>query len=218
MTKVALILSGCGVMDGAEIHESVIAMLALDRLDAQVVCAAPDVAQMHVVDHRAGKPTAESRNVLVEAARIARGEIRDLAGLAAAEVDAVVLPGGFGAAKNLCSFAKGEADWQVEPQTARFLREMHAARKPIGAICIAPALIARLFGEQGVRLTIGDDAPTAARLTATGARHRACRVDEICVDEERRIVTTPAYMLATRISQAAAGIEKLCAKVVAMAR
>jgi len=218
MTKVAVVLSGCGVYDGAEIHESVLTLLALDRLGAEVVCAAPDVPQMHVVDHLTGEPVDEARNVLVESARIARGEIRDLASMSASDVDAVVLPGGFGAAKNLCGFANGEDDWEIETETARFLREMRAAGKPIGAVCIAPAVIGRVFAEDGVKVTIGNDKGTASRLTAKGARHEDCAVDEICVDEERRIVTSPAYMLATRISEAAAGIDRVCETVVRWAQ
>ncbi len=218
MTKVAVILSGCGVNDGAEIHESVLMLLALDRLGAEVVCAAPNVDQADVVDHSTGKRTTEKRNVLREAARIARGAITDVAKLKAADVDAVVLPGGFGAAKNLCDFAKGEADWRVHGDVARFLKEMHAAKKPIGAACIAPAVLARLFGSEGVTLTIGSDAGTAARLETTGARHQKCAVDDVVVDQDRRIVTTPAYMLANRISQVAAGIDKFCAAVLRLAR
>ncbi len=218
MTKVAVLLSGCGVNDGAEIHEAVVTLLCLDRLGTEVVCAAPDVPQMDVVDHATGRTTGETRNVLTEAARIARGAIHDVAKLKAHDVDAVVLPGGFGAAKNLCDFAKGGADWTVDPDVARFLREVHRLGKPIGAICIAPAVVARLFGDEGVTLTIGNDRDTAARLESTGATHRNCAVDGIVIDAEHRIVTTPAYMLATRISEAAAGIEKLCAEVVRMAR
>ncbi|MBI4879310.1 MAG: isoprenoid biosynthesis glyoxalase ElbB [Planctomycetes bacterium] len=217
MTKVAVVLSGCGVNDGAEIHESVLMLLALDRLGAEAVCAAPNVDQMDVIDHSTGKRTAEKRNVLKEAARIARGAITDVAKLKAADVDAVVLPGGFGAAKNLCDFARGEEDWRVNADVGRFLKEMHAAKKPIGAACIAPAVLARLFGNEGVRLTIGSDAGTAARLEAAGARHEKCAMDEIVVDQDRKIVTTPAYMLANRISQVAAGIDKLCAAVLRMA-
>lgn len=214
MTKVAVVLSGCGFLDGAEIHESVLFLLALDRLGVEVICAAPDVAQMHVVNHLTGAPTDERRNVLVESARIARGSIRDLATLHAKDVDAVVLPGGFGAAKNLCTFALGEDDWEIEPQTARFLREMRAAGKPIGAACIAPALIAHLFGADRVRVTIGNDAGTSSRLAAKGARHVDRAVDEICVDDDLKIVTTPAYMFDARISHVAEGIDRLCNQVV----
>lgn len=217
-TRVALVLSGCGVQDGSEIHEAVLALLALDRLDCEVVCAAPDVAQKDVVDHRTGKATKEKRNVLAESARIARGNVVAVATLKADALDAVVLPGGYGAAKNLCSFAAGTADWTVEAETARLLKEMHAARKPIGAMCIAPVVLARLFGDEKLTLTIGSDAATAARIAAKGARHQECRADQIVIDEEARVVTTPAYMLAQGIAEAARGIDKLCQAVVDMAR
>jgi len=218
MPRVAIILSGCGVNDGAEIHESVLTLLALDRMDVEVVFAAPDVGQADVVDHVTGSTCDEQRNVLRESARIARGVIRDLAGLSAGDVDAAILPGGFGAAKNLSNFASGGSSWEVNPDVARFLKELHAAGKPIGAICIAPAVLAALFGGEGVTLTIGTDEGTAMRLEGQGARHRACRVDDIVIDSDRRIVTTPAYMLAGRISEAADGIEKLCGAVVELAR
>lgn len=218
MTKVAVLLSGCGVYDGSEIHEAVCTMIALDSSGCEIVCTAPNVEQMHVVDHLEGAPTKEKRNVLVESARIARGKIRDLATLHAKDVDAVVLPGGFGAAKNLCDFAKGGDEYTVERETARFLSEMHAARKPIGALCIAPAVLAKLLGPRHVSLTIGNDAGTAKRLEKEGAKHVACRVDEICVDEANRVVTTPCYMYDARISEIAAGASKLVAALLRMAR
>jgi len=218
MTRVAVILSGCGVNDGSEIHESVLTLLALDRLGAEAVCAAPDVKQADVIDHAKGKPTGEKRSVLSESARISRGAITSLAELDASDVDAAILPGGFGAAKNLCSFAAGTDDWTVDPEVSRFLRDMHKAGKPIGAICIAPAIVARLLGDKGVTLTIGTDAGTAQRLESAGARHTDCPVDDVVIDDANKVVTTPAYMLATRISEAAAGIDKLVGAVVELAR
>ncbi|MFG0316418.1 MAG: isoprenoid biosynthesis glyoxalase ElbB [Planctomycetota bacterium JB042] len=217
MKKVAVILSGCGVNDGAEIHESVVTLLALDRLGADVICAAPNKPQADVIDHAAGAPADETRNVLVESARIARGDVTDLAALRAADVDAVVMPGGFGAAKNLCTFAQGNDPWEVDPEVARFLREMHAAKKPIGAMCIAPAAVAGVLGGEGVTLTIGTDEGTARRIESTGARHEPCLVDDVVIDHEHKVVSTPAYMLAGHVAEAAAGIEKLCAAVVEMA-
>lgn len=218
MTKVAVILSGCGVYDGSEIHEAVCTLLALDLAGCEIVCAAPNVPQKHVVNHHTGAPSGESRNVLVEAARIARGKIRDLKTLHASEVDACVLPGGFGAAKNLCDFATGGADYSVEPETARFLEEMHAAKKPIGALCIAPVIVAKLFGSRGVSLTIGNDAGTASRLEKVGARHVDRKIDEVCIDEANRVVTTPCYMYDARISEIATGASKLVAELLKMAR
>jgi len=213
MAKVGVILSGCGVYDGAEIHESVAVLLALDKAGAEAVCAAPDVEQAHVVNHLTGKPVEEKRNVLVESARIARGKVRDLAGLRADELDAVVLPGGFGAAKNLSDFAFKGVDCSVNPEVTRLLREMRAAGKPIGALCIAPAVLARVLGSEQPELTIGEDADTAKALESMGAKHAVCAAGDIVVDEDRKIVTTPAYMLAQRISEVAAGAEKLVGKV-----
>lgn len=213
--KIGVLLSGCGVFDGAEIHESVITLLALDRAGAEIVCTAPNVDQMHVVDHRTGEPTDETRNVLVESARIARGEITDLAELSAGDLDGLIVPGGFGAAKNLCNFAVAGADAQVHPEVARILRQMLDAGKPVGVCCIAPAVMAAVLRDAGTTgdLTIGSDADTADALEAMGVNHVPCVVEETCVDRERGVVSTPAYMLAGRISEAAAGIEKLVAEV-----
>jgi enhancing lycopene biosynthesis protein 2 len=219
-TRVGVLLSGCGVYDGAEIHESVLTLLALDRADAEAVCTAPNADQLHVVDHRTGQPTGETRNVLVEAARIARGAIRDLADVQAGDLDALILPGGFGAAKNLCDFAVAGPGARVHPEVARLLKEMLAARKPIGAICIAPAVLAAVLRDagEGGELTIGNDADTAQALEAMGVRHVPCAVGETCVDREHGVVSTPAYMLAGRIGEAAAGIDKLVGEVLELAR
>jgi enhancing lycopene biosynthesis protein 2 len=214
--RVGVLLAGCGVYDGAEIHEAVLTLLALDRAGAQAVCAAPNAPQLHVINHLTGEVTGESRNVLIESARIARGNIADLATVSASDLDALVLPGGFGAAKNLCDFAVRGAACSVHPEVARLVREVHAQGKPIGAICIAPALIARLLGGEHPRLTIGTDATTAAAIEGMGAHHVTCGTDSTVVDRERRIVTTPAYMLAGWVAETAAGIEKLVGEVLAM--
>ena len=216
--QVGVILSGCGFKDGAEIHESVLTLLALDRAGAEAVCFAPDVPQAQVVDHVTGKPTGEKRNVLVESARIARGKIADVAKADARALDALLLPGGFGAATNLCTFGADGEKGQVDPGVARLVRAMHAAKKPIGAICIAPALVALVLGKEHPTLTIGTDRGTAARLEAAGAKHRDCPVEGFVVDEAQRIVTTPAYMLGPSIRHVAAGIEKCVEAVLKMAR
>jgi len=218
VVKIGVILSGCGVYDGAEIHESVVTLLALDRIGAQIVCMAPNADQMHVVNHLTGdEAKGAPRNVLEESARIARGDIKDIAGVKGDDVDGVIIPGGFGAAKNLCDFAVSGDGCKANPEVVRFLEEAHQAGKPIGAICIAPALLARVFGEKKPELTIGTDAGTASGLEKMGACHMDCAVNEIHVDEKNKLVTTPAYMLAESISQAADGIEKLVAKVYTMA-
>jgi len=215
--KVGVLLSGCGVYDGAEIHEAVITLLSLDRAGAEILCMAPNVEQLHVINHLTGDvATGEKRNVLVEAARIARGNIRDLATVDPSELDALILPGGFGAAKNLCDFALKGSECSVHPEVARVVRGVHAAGKPIGAICIAPALVAKLLGDQHPKLTIGTDEETAQALERMGACHEACGVEGVVVDREHKLVTTPAYMLARSIAEAAAGIEKLVSEVLAL--
>ena len=207
--KIGVVLSGCGVYDGAEIHESVLTLLALDRRGAEAVVCAPDAPQMHVVDHRSGQVEAgASRNVLAESARIARGAIRDVAQVKAGEIDGLILPGGFGAAKNLCDFAVKGASCAVHPEVARLVREVHAQGKPVGAVCIAPALVAKVLGAEKPRLTIGTDEATAQGLEAMGATHVACAVTEVAVDRERKLVSTPAYMLGKRISEVADGIDE----------
>ena len=215
--KIGVVLSGCGVYDGSEIHEAVLTLLAIDRNGAEAVCMAPDM-ELAEIDHLAGQPTGEKRNVLIESARIARGKITDIAKIKAVDLDAIVFPGGFGAAKNLCDFALKGADASIQPDVARLLKEMAAARKPIGAVCIAPALIAAVLGkEYAPELTIGTDAGTAAAINATGSVHQNCPVREFVVDRKNRIVTTPAYMLAGCISEAADGIEKAVKAVIEMA-
>jgi len=216
--KVGVILSGCGVYDGAEIHESVITMLALDRAGAEMVICAPDIEQMHVINHHTGEVAeGESRNVRVEAARIARGPVADVADVDAGELDALILPGGFGAAKNLCTFAVDGADCEIDPGVAALVREVHAQGKPVAAVCIAPAVLAKVLGTEGPELTIGTDADTAGALESMGATHIACPVTEFVVDRDRKLITSPAYMLAGRISEAAEGIEKTVKALMEMA-
>ncbi|MGD8395353.1 MAG: isoprenoid biosynthesis glyoxalase ElbB [Candidatus Eiseniibacteriota bacterium] len=207
--RVGVILSGCGVNDGSEIHEAVLTMLALDRAGAEMVMMAPSKPQSDVVDHVSGQPTGEQRNVLTESARIARGAIRDVKAVAADELDAIIMPGGFGAAKNLSNFASAGADCEVDPDVAKLLTGMHAARKPIAALCIAPAVLARVFGERlHPEITIGTDASTAKALEALGAHHRDAGTTDIVIDRDNRMVTTPCYMLAGRISEVADGARK----------
>jgi enhancing lycopene biosynthesis protein 2 len=214
--KIGVVLSGCGVYDGSEIHEAVLTLLAIDRNGAEALCMAPDM-DLAEIDHLSGQPTGGSRNVLVESARIARGNISNIAGVKAVDIDAIIFPGGFGAAKNLCDFAMKGADTSVNPEVARLLKEMAAAKKPIGAICIAPALIARVLGkEYAPQVTIGNDAGTAAAINSTGSLHVNCPVRELVIDSKNRIVTTPAYMLAGCISEAADGIEKAVKAVIGM--
>jgi enhancing lycopene biosynthesis protein 2 len=209
MKKVGVILSGCGVYDGAEIHESVLTLMALEKAGAEAVCMAPDKEQLHVINHISGEEMPESRNVLVESARIARGNIRDLAGVGADEIDALVLPGGFGAAKNLSRFAVDGAQGEVDPEVRRLVEAMFAASKPIGFICISPAVGAQILGRTGLEVTIGNDEGTASAIESCGARHVACGVTEIHIDKERKVISTPAYMLGQNIIEVSKGIDKL---------
>ena len=210
--KVAVILSGCGVYDGAEIHESVITLLRLDQRGAKVQCFAPDIAQLHVINHLTGEPMPESRNVLVESARIARGEIKDVREAKVEDFDALIIPGGFGAAKNLSSFATEGAACSVQADVLNLAEAFAEAGKPIGLMCISPAIAAKIYGP-GVICTIGTDADTAAAVSKMGGTHQECEVSEIVEDKARKLVSTPAYMLAQSISEAASGINKMVDRV-----
>ncbi len=209
--KVAVILSGCGVFDGAEVHEATLTLLALDLAGARAAIAAPDGNQARVVNHRTqAEVPGETRNVLVEAARIARGDICPVSDLRVSELDAAILPGGYGAALNLSSFAVAGSDLQVEPSVAAFLREMWSARKPLAALCIAPPILAKVLkdaGVQGARLTIGCDPGAAGAIAALGQTHVECKATECVVDEVHRIVTSPAYMTASGIGELWRGIQ-----------
>ena len=210
--KIAVILSGCGVYDGAEIQESVITLLRLDQRGAQVQCFAPDIPQLHVVNHLPGEEMPESRNVLVESARIARGEVKDIKQANAEEFDALIVPGGFGAAKNLSDFAVKGAECSVNPQVLALAEAFAEAGKPVGLICISPALAAKIYGP-GVTCTIGNDTDTVAALDKMGASHQECAVEDIAEDTARKLVSTPAYMLGKNISEVASGINKLVDRV-----
>jgi enhancing lycopene biosynthesis protein 2 len=215
--KVAVVLSGCGVYDGAEINEAVLTLLCLEQQGASYECFAPNIEQMHVINHLTGEPVeGETRNVLVEAARIARGNIRDITQATVAEFDALLVPGGFGAAKNLSNFAVAGAAMDVQPDFLALARAFHDSGKPIGLICIAPVMSAAICGE-GARCTIGNDADTAAAITAMGGAHLPCPVSEARVDVTHKLVTTPAYMLAGKVSEAYVGISACVKEVLALA-
>lgn len=213
MAKIGVLLSGCGVNDGSEIHEAVITMLTLDKAGAETVCMAPDVDQFDVVNHLTGEATGEKRNVLVESARIARGNIKDIRKVRAADIDGLIIPGGFGAAKNLSDFAVKGKDAVVNEDVKRLLNDMVSAEKPIGAICIAPATLTKALEGKNPEVTIGNDIGTAGAIEAMGGRHKECSVDMIHVDSNNKLVTTPAYMLGQCIKDVAVGIEKLVNKV-----
>ena len=215
MSKIGVVLSGCGVNDGSEIHEAVITMLELDRAGAEMVLMAPNIDQLHVINHATGEEMEDSRNVLIESARISRGNIEDIAGVTSDNLDALIFPGGFGVAKNLSDYAMAGMECSINPDVLRLSREVHNDGKPIGVICIAPAIMAKILAGD-TELTIGFDEQTASDIDAMGAKHILCPVDEIVVDKEKKVVSTPAYMEAQSIKQAASGIEKLVAEILNM--
>lgn len=222
MKPIAVVLAGSGRADGSEIHESVSVLVHLSRHGVAYQCFAPDQPQADVIDHATGKPMPESRNCLAEAARISRGDIRDIRSLHAADFAAVIFPGGYGAAKNLCSFATEGAACTVQPHVARVLKEFRDASKPIGLICIAPVLAAAVFGRemrQACSITLGADAgnDAAAAAKTMGAVHVARPVTEALVDAANRIVTTPAYMCDATPFEVFTGIGRLVDEVVRLA-
>ncbi|WP_321996060.1 isoprenoid biosynthesis glyoxalase ElbB [Draconibacterium orientale] len=215
MKNIAVVLAGNGVYDGAEIHEATLTLLAIAQQGAAYQCFAPDVDQAHVVNHISGEEMPETRNVLVEAARIARGNIKALSEYNAADYDAIIFPGGFGAAKNLCTFAFDGPDCKVNPDVEKAIKATVDAKKPVGALCISPAIIAKVLDD--VKLTIGQDKGTAYALESLGATHVNTTHGEIVVDEKYKVITTPCYMLDATITQIADGASNVVAKMLEMA-
>ena len=215
MANVAVILSGCGVYDGAEINEVVLTLLALEEQGATYQTFAPDIQQAHVINHATGEQQPEVRNVLVEANRITRGNTQDLATLSAGSFDALVVPGGFGVAKNLSDFAFTDAAFTILPEVKAVLSAFKLAQKPVGYMCIAPALLTQIY--DNCTATIGSDPATCERLEAGGLKHVATMVEDIAIDRDNKVVTTAAYMLATTPGQAKTGIDKLVNAVITLA-
>ncbi|EII3283041.1 MULTISPECIES: isoprenoid biosynthesis glyoxalase ElbB [Vibrio] len=216
MKKVAVILSGSGVYDGSEIHEAVLALYAIEKAGATWHCFAPNIDQLHVINHLTGDEMDETRNVLIESARIARGNIDDVAKLNVDEYDALLLPGGFGAAKNLTDFAVSGAECSINTHVAQACRAFANAKKPAGYLCISPVIIPMIY-EQGVKGTVGNDEAVSIAFNQMGGEHTTCPVEDIIFDEKHLVLSTPAYMLAENISQAASGIEKLVSKLIKIA-
>jgi enhancing lycopene biosynthesis protein 2 len=194
MKNIAVVLSGCGFLDGAEIREATLTLLALSQAGAKASIFAPDRPQHHVVNHCQSEEAAGERNILEESARIARGEISPLDQANPSDYDAVIIPGGFGVAKNFCDFAFKGPEGSVQEDIKQFLDAFFNAKKPVGAICIAPALAALLWGDKGINVTIGKDQGTAEAIEKTGAKHHNTNVDEVCIDDQNNIVSTAAYM------------------------
>ena len=207
MKTFAVILSGSGVFDGSEIHEAVLTLLAIDKLGATYQAFAPDIDQHHVVNHLTKKPTEETRNVLVESARLVRGDIRPLSVFRAEDFDALVLPGGYGAAKNLSTYAFDGTDMKVNPEVAKAIKDMHTLKKPIGAMCIAPVLLAKLLGK--IVITIGTDVSTEQHVKQMGATNVPTSHGQVVTGPKQHIFTTPCYMVNSSISHIALGTENL---------
>ncbi|OSP14020.1 isoprenoid biosynthesis protein ElbB [Vibrio alginolyticus] len=216
MKKVAVILSGSGVYDGSEIHEAVLALYAIEKAGATWHCFAPNIDQLHVINHLTGDEMDETRNVLIESARIARGNIDDVAKLNVDEYDALLLPGGFGAAKNLTDFAVSGAECSINTHVAQACRAFANSKKPAGYLCISPVIIPMIY-EQGVKGTVGNDEAVSIAFNQMGGEHTTCPVEDIVFDEKHLVLSTSAYMLAENISQAASGIEKLVSKLIKIA-
>lgn len=214
MKKIAVIISGCGVYDGAEIHESVLTLLAIQKNGAEYEIFAPDIEQHHVINHFTGDTMKESRNVLYESARIARGKIKPLSQFAAKDFDALVFPGGFGAAKNLSDFAFAGDKCTVNQEVADAVRSMHRLEKPIGAMCIAPVILAKVLGD--VEITIGQDLQTAQAVETMGATHKTTHKSDVVVDLRNNIFTTPCYMLDCSITEIAAGTDNLIRSILSV--
>ena len=219
--KFAVILSGCGVFDGSEIHEAVCTMLAIDKAGAEYQCFAPDIRQAKTVDHFTGQTTASAgdggnRNVLAEAARIARGNIKPLNEFKTADFNAVVFPGGFGAVTNWSDFAAKGSDCDVNEEIRRTIEESYAGGLVIGAMCIAPVVIARVLGKHKVRVTIGTDKDIACEINKTGAVHETGNSAEVCVDIANKIVTTPCYMLDKSIKDVCRSTENLVKEIMGL--
>lgn len=207
MKKIAVVLAGCGVFDGAEIHEATMTLYAIMKNGGTYDIFAPNINQHHVINHITGEEMPETRNVLVESARIARGKIHDLALFDASIYDAIVFPGGFGVAKNLSNFAFKGAEQTVHPLIEKVIKKMAQQKKPIGALCISPAIIAKVL--EGVELTIGQDKGTAEAIEAMGAHHKITNHGEIVVDTNYKVVTTPCYMLDANILHIAEGADNV---------
>lgn len=207
MKKFAMILAGSGVYDGSEIHEATLSMLAIMQQGGSYQLFAPNVEQHHVINHLTGEETNEKRNVLVESARIARGQIKSLDDFSADDFDALLIPGGFGVAKNLCDFAFKGADCSVNPQVAEAINAMHEQKKPIGALCISPVLLSKVLGK--VTITVGDDDETIDNVEKMGSRHVETTHGEVVYDDDHNLFTTPCYMLDANIRQIYQGASAL---------
>ena len=219
MSRIGLLLSGCGVQDGSEISETILTILALERADADILAMAPDVEQAQVWNHYTGQEARnEKRDVIAESARLVRGKIVSINTVGAADIDGLILVGGYGAAKNLCTYAVSGTGATVNPEVERLISQLHGLGKPIGAMCIAPVVVALVLGPHKratpLAMTIGTDPNTARDLGILAVKHMDARADQICIDDANNLVTTPAWMSATSVAECEVGITKLVNEVV----
>ena len=225
--KIGVLLAGCGVYDGSEIQETVSVLIALDELGVETVCMAPAMPQHHVINHTRGEEMSPARDVLTESARIARGDIADLAGVNPADLDGLVIPGGFGVAKNLCSWAFDGPEARVNPEAARVIGAMISAGKPVAALCVAPVLVAKVLQELGqtAEMTLGnpegdspyDIAAFHGGIESVGMTPATCALGDIVVDETRKLITSPCYMMNATPVKILEGVRKACTRLVEMA-
>jgi len=214
--KIGVLLSGCGVFDGSEIHEATLTLYFLDREKVDIIPIAPDKDQLHVINHNTNDEMQETRNVRTESARIARGEVKKLSSISVGDIDALIIPGGFGAAKNLIDYAVKGRECTIDSDVKNLIKQIIQSKKPLGAMCIAPVVVAVALKETDIHpvLTIGSDDSTASDIEFFNAKHTKCSVDQIAIDKENRIVSTPAYMLGSGIADIGKGIEKLVSKII----
>ena len=208
MKKFAVLLAGCGVFDGSEIHEATLTMYSISKNGAEYEVFAPNIEQHHVLNYITGDELKEKRNVMVEAARLSRGAVNDLKDFNPDSYDALIIPGGFGVAKNLCTFAFEGPDCKVNPDVEKAIKAMNDKGKPIGAICISPVLLAKVIGENA-ELTIGQDQGTAEAIESMGGVHKTSDHGEVVIDEKNKLFSTPCYMLDANIAQIGEGTENI---------
>ena len=215
--RFAIVLSGCGRADGSEIHEAVSLLLSIDQQGGEYEFFAPDIMQSQVINHLTSEPEKTSRSVLVESARIARGNIKPLSKYSPENFDAIVFPGGVGAVSNLCNCAQAKDDAVVNPDVEKALNESYKKGLVVGAMCIAPVLIAEVLGKHGIEVTIGDSQNVAKKIESFGAKHIATSATEVCVDKKHKIVTTPAYMLANSPKEVYQGAYEMVKNIIELA-
>ncbi len=208
MKKIAVILAGCGNRDGSETHETLSVLLAIDKRGMEYQCFAPEM-EFNVFNHIKGEATGEKRDLVTEASRLCRGNIKPLSEYCAEDFDALVLPGGMGAAQNWSSYAFCGESMEVNSQIEKAVKDTFSAQKPIGALCIAPMILAKVLGDKNPTITLGSDCQAAKDAIALGCNHQVCNATEVSVDEKNKLITTPAYMVATRISQIFEGSDNL---------